>query len=44
MQKSEILCTRVGEMLDMLDCNSIAHGASPKAAELSLTDVLFNVR
>lgn len=44
MAKSEIMATRVGEMLDMMDCNAIAHGAEPKAAKRSLDDILFNVR
>ena len=44
MSKQEILSTRLGEMLDMLDCNAIAHGAKVKAAERSLDDILFNVR
>lgn len=44
MAKSEIMATRVGEMLDMMDCNAIAHGAEPKAAERSIDDILFNVR
>lgn len=44
MSKQEILATRLGEMLDMLDCNAIAHGAEPKAAKRSLDDILFNVR
>lgn len=43
MGKAEILATRVGEMLDMLDCHAIAHGAEPKAAKRSLDDILFNV-
>lgn len=43
MTKREILATRLGEMLDMLDCNAIAHGAEPKAAKRSLDDILFNV-
>lgn len=44
MAKAEIMATRVGEMLDMMDCNAIAHGAEPKAAKRSLDDILFNVR
>lgn len=44
MSRREILCTPVGEMLDMMDCNAIAHGAEPKAAKRSLDDILFNVR
>lgn len=44
MSRREILCTSVGEMLDMMDCNAIAHGAAPKAAEKSLDYYLFNVR
>lgn len=44
MSRREILCTPVGEMLDMMDCNAIAHGAKPKTAERSFDDILFNVR
>ena len=44
MSRREILSTPVGEMLDMLDCNAIAHGAKPKAAERGLDDILYNVR
>lgn len=44
MAKAEIMATRVGEMLDMMDCNAIAHGAEPKAAKRSLDDILFNLR
>ena len=43
MSKQEILATALGEMLDMLDCNAIAHGAEPKSAKRSLDDILFNV-
>lgn len=31
MQKGEILHTRVGEMLEMIDCHAIANGADPKS-------------
>ena len=44
MSRREIMATHVGEMLDMMDCNAIAHGAKVKAAEQSLDDILFNVR
>lgn len=44
MGTAEIRATRIGEMLDMMDCNAIAHGAEPKAAKRSLDDILFNVR
>lgn len=30
MSKQEILCTRVGEMRDMIACLSIFNGAMPK--------------
>jgi F-type H+-transporting ATPase subunit b len=33
MSRREILATPVGEMLDMMDCNAIAHGAKRKAQE-----------
>ena len=44
MSRREILATPVGEMLDMMDCNAIAHGAKVKPAERSLGDILFHVR
>lgn len=44
MSRRETLATPVGEILDMMDCNAIAHGAKVKAAERSLDDILFNVR
>ena len=44
MSRREIMATPVGEMLDMMDCNAIAHGAKVKAADRSLGDILFNVR
>lgn len=43
MNRREVLCTPLGEMLDMMDCNAIAHGAKLKASERSLDDILFNV-
>ena len=30
MTKQEILCTRLGEMLDMVSCLAIYNGAPPK--------------
>ena len=44
MSRREILCTPLGEMLDMMDCNAIAHGAKVKEPERSLDDIFFNVR
>ena len=44
MSRQEILCTPLGEMLDMLDCNAIAHGAKVKAQEKGLDYFLFDVR
>ena len=44
MSRREIMATPVGEMLDTMDCNAIAHGAKVKTAERSLDDILFNVR
>ena len=32
MGKSEIMHTRLGEMLEMIDCHAIANGAEPKKA------------
>ena len=44
LSRRETLCTRVGELMDLMDCHAIAHGAEPKAAERSLDDILFSVR
>lgn len=44
MSRREIMATPVGEMLDMMDCNAIAHGAKVKGPERGLDDILFNVR
>lgn len=42
MQKSEILHTRVGEMLEMIDCHAIANGVEPKVhnAPMSFIEAL----
>ena len=42
MGKSEILHTRLGEMLEMIDCHAIANGAKPKpiAAPMSFDEAL----
>lgn len=32
MSKCEILHTRIGEILEMIDCHAIANGAKPKTA------------
>lgn len=40
MGKREILHTRLGEMLDMIDCHAIANGAEPKQAPLSFEDAI----
>ncbi|MBQ8358453.1 MAG: hypothetical protein IJX37_00870 [Oscillospiraceae bacterium] len=37
MNKDEILHTRLGEMLEMIDCHAIAHGAKPKAASAPMS-------
>ena len=44
MSRREIMATPVGEMLDMMDCNAIAHGAKVKTREHDLTSILFDVR
>ena len=43
MGKGEILHTRIGEILEMIDCDAIAHGAEPKesVAPMSLADALL---
>ena len=41
MSKEEILCTPIGEMLDMLSCLSIYEGgAKQKAPKMSMEDFL----
>ncbi len=42
MSRYEILHTRLGEMLEMLDCRAIANGAEPKtqAAPMRFEDVM----
>ena len=43
MGKGEVLHTRIGEILDMIDCHAIANGAEPKnaVAPMSLADALL---
>lgn len=41
MSRAEILATRYGEMLDMIACSAIAHGANPrKKQKMSILDTL----
>jgi hypothetical protein len=41
MDRREILATRLGEMLEMIDCHAIANGAEPaKPAITSFEDAL----
>ena len=42
MGRSEIMSTRLGEMMEMIDCHAIANGAEPKktAAPMSFDDAL----
>lgn len=37
MSRFEILHTRLGEMLEMLDCHAIANGAEPKTEKKALS-------
>lgn len=37
MSKQEIMCTRYGEMLDMISCFSIQNGAKPKKKKRKLS-------
>lgn len=37
MAKREILCTRVGEMRDMIACHAIFNGAKPKTRRKQLS-------
>lgn len=36
MERREIICTRLGEMLDMINCLSIYNGAEPKETRRAL--------
>lgn len=40
MDKREILHTRIGELLEMIDCHAIANGADPKAQKMSLDEMM----
>ena len=42
MGRSEIMSTRLGEMMEMIDCHAIANGAEPKkaSAPMSFDDAL----
>ena len=40
MGRYEIMHTRLGEMLEMIDCHAIANGAEPKRKPLSFEDAL----
>ena len=40
MSRQEILCTRVGEMRDMIACLSIYNGADPKKKKLSYEEAV----
>ena len=45
MQKGEILHTRIGEMLEMIDCHAIANGAEPKTKKPSMSFIeVLNLR
>ena len=37
MQKGEILHTRLGEMMEMIDCHAIANGAEPKSSAVPMS-------
>lgn len=42
--REETLHTRLGELLDLIDCDAIVHGAELKGPKRSIDDILFNVR
>lgn len=44
MNKYEILHTRLGEMLEMIDCHAIANGADPKRQGIRNFDDALKVR
>ncbi len=45
MGRREILATRLGEMLEMIDCQAIANGAAPKSRTDPMTfDEAIRVR
>lgn len=42
MQTQEIMCTTIGEMLDMVSCDSIYNGnAKPKKRKLTLQEIFM---
>lgn len=40
MSRFEILNSRVGELLEMIDCHAIANGAEPKGEKLTFEEIL----
>ena len=44
MSWNEIQVSRIGELLDLIDCHAIAHGAEPKGEKRGFDDILMNVR
>lgn len=40
MGRYEIMHTRLGEMLEMLDCHAIANGAETRQEPMSFEDIL----
>lgn len=40
MSRKEILCTRYGEMLDMINCISISNGAEAKKKKPTMEEIL----
>lgn len=40
MQKYEVLHTRLGEMLEMIDCHAIANGAAPQKRKLTYDEAI----
>lgn len=42
--RDDALHTRLGELLDLIDCDAIAHGAKVAGGNRSIDDILMNVR
>lgn len=44
MTRWEVLHTRLGEMMELMDCHAIAHGAEPKRRAVLSYDEAMKVR
>ena len=41
MSTREVLHARIGEILDQIDCDAIAHGATPKGRKRSFDELMM---